>query len=510
MTSAASPTGRAHPRSRGENWSDRLYTSDTWGSSPLTRGKPARRGLEGMVRRLIPAHAGKTADTHRRCEYQAAHPRSRGENYQYHHDWYQPSGSSPLTRGKPARRGLEGMVRRLIPAHAGKTTVAALALHGNAAHPRSRGENYQAHATALQAGGSSPLTRGKRATVYRRVAGPRLIPAHAGKTYGVRDCARHGRAHPRSRGENSANWFISSVVTGSSPLTRGKPAVRQCGEGPSRLIPAHAGKTLAPIRPNEFTQAHPRSRGENGGLPGVPGMFHGSSPLTRGKLVAALVDGTDLGLIPAHAGKTASPRRRRQPTAAHPRSRGENTSRLTPSQTVVGSSPLTRGKPCHRLATRPPRRLIPAHAGKTTRRYPDRCGTSAHPRSRGENDFPPETARPRHGSSPLTRGKPGNHRLLRWEPGLIPAHAGKTGRRDSRRVRKAAHPRSRGENRPSCPWRPVREGSSPLTRGKPTANTRTESRSAAHPRSRGENVITTSAGGVNPGSSPLTRGKRRR
>ena len=121
VTSAASPTGRAHPRSRGENWSDRLYTSDTWGSSPLTRGKPARRGLEGMVRRLIPAHAGKTADTHRRCEYQAAHPRSRGENYQYHHDWYQPSGSSPLTRGKPARRGLEGMVRRLIPAHAGKT-----------------------------------------------------------------------------------------------------------------------------------------------------------------------------------------------------------------------------------------------------------------------------------------------------------------------------------------------------------------------------------------------------
>ena len=243
MTSAASPTGRAHPRSRGENWSDRLYTSDTWGSSPLTRGKPARRGLEGMVRRLIPAHAGKTADTHRRCEYQAAHPRSRGENYQYHHDWYQPSGSSPLTRGKPARRGLEGMVRRLIPAHAGKTTVAALALHGNAAHPRSRGENIRKRSKRAYTLGSSPLTRGKHGRETLAFHPARLIPAHAGKTRESLSSGTNSRAHPRSRGENSVILAGTMISCGSSPLTRGK-------------------RYIAPTRFGT-SPAHPRSRGEN-------------------------------------------------------------------------------------------------------------------------------------------------------------------------------------------------------------------------------------------------------
>ena len=51
----------------------------------------------------------------------------------------------------------------------------------------------------------------------------------------------------------------------------------------SRLIPAHAGKTLSPIRTSEFTQAHPRSRGENGGVIVYPDGYVGSSPLTRGK-----------------------------------------------------------------------------------------------------------------------------------------------------------------------------------------------------------------------------------
>ena len=304
MTSAASPTGRAHPRSRGENWSDRLYTSDTWGSSPLTRGKPARRGLEGMVRRLIPAHAGKTADTHRRCEYQAAHPRSRGENYQYHHDWYQPSGSSPLTRGKPARRGLEGMVRRLIPAHAGKTTVAALALHGNAAHPRSRGENLPVLHPSMTVDGSSPLTRGKPQRRRGRQRGHRLIPAHAGKTSLPSRWRRPARAHPRSRGENMNARFTSRATCGSSPLTRGKLLLVVISASHFGLIPAHAGKTRGGRRLRVPVAAHPRSRGENKLPRGRSRACIGSSPLTRGKLLLVVISASHFGLIPAHAGKT--------------------------------------------------------------------------------------------------------------------------------------------------------------------------------------------------------------
>ena len=70
-----------------------------------------------------------------------AHPRSRGENI-YDMGWgYRERGSSPLTRGKPrVERDLQH-VRRLIPAHAGKTSRAQAASSPFGAHPRSRGEN---------------------------------------------------------------------------------------------------------------------------------------------------------------------------------------------------------------------------------------------------------------------------------------------------------------------------------------------------------------------------------
>ena len=91
---------------------------------------------------------------------------------------------------------------------------------------------------------------------------------------------------------------------GSSPLTRGK---LECGLIPSLsagLIPAHAGKTHWEKVTGEPYPAHPRSRGENPvtGFLGVP--CRGSSPLTRGKRTRLNRGLTELGLIPAHAGKT--------------------------------------------------------------------------------------------------------------------------------------------------------------------------------------------------------------
>ena len=50
----------------------------------------------------------------------------------------------------------------------------------------------------------------------------------------------------------------------------------------------------------------------------------GSSPLTRGKPVDNLEAKRNLGLIPAHAGKTATGATRWKAWPAHPRSRGEN------------------------------------------------------------------------------------------------------------------------------------------------------------------------------------------
>ena len=177
-------------------------------------------------------------------------------------------------------------------------------------------------------------------------------------------------------------------------------------------------------------------------------MFAGSSPLTRGK--PSTLPATDhlIGLIPAHAGKTAASRGPSLLVGAHPRSRGENRDLLGLVRAFTGSSPLTRGKPWRRCPRRRAAGLIPAHAGKTPPSGPCRARGRAHPRSRGENGLRGLIRRPREGSSPLTRGKHAGACARPHSWGLIPAHAGKTGPNVASVVATAAHPRSRGENSP--------------------------------------------------------------
>ena len=173
------------------------------------------------------------------------------------------------------------------------------------------------------------------------------------------------------------------------------------------------------------------------------------------------------GLIPAHAGKTDPHRAYRPHDEAHPRSRGENLAQLSPAVASQGSSPLTRGKHVGLLRRIGPRRLIPAHAGKTETRSCSRLPRWAHPRSRGENFFGSARLKRTSGSSPLTRGKLGVSISDVGDGGLIPAHAGKTFRRCRRASPPRAHPRSRGENATRDYASACQLGSSPLTRGKP-------------------------------------------
>ena len=175
----------------------------TSGSSPLTRGKRTLAGQYGGVVGLIPAHAGKTNLGCNRCARHGAHPRSRGENARAPASPTSWRGSSPLTRGKRTGKNTLFKPPRLIPAHAGKTSPGQGRPRWCAAHPRSRGENEQGRTPFLSPLGSSPLTRGKLDDVQRGPVGPRLIPAHAGKTPTAGDPAAWHAAHPRSRGENT-------------------------------------------------------------------------------------------------------------------------------------------------------------------------------------------------------------------------------------------------------------------------------------------------------------------
>ena len=171
------------------------------------------------------------------------------------------------------------------------------------------------------------------------------------------------------------------------------------------------------------------------------------SPLTRGKLTLTHSLPLPHWLIPAHAGENVHD------------ARLEGDGR--------GLSPLTRGKPGRTPVRSTPAGLIPAHAGKTNSAglYP--ISLPAHPSSRGENSYEASVTFPRPGSSQLTRGKRSVTVPVNITARLIPAHAGKTIPGGEGRWGRGAHPRSRGENRPSAFPCYVSAGSSPLTRGKP-------------------------------------------
>ena len=274
------------------------------------------------------------------------------------------------------------------------------------AHPRSRGENRLTPPTLRSSCGSSPLTRGKPGNQSPIPFDTRLIPAHAGKTMICFSGFTRTRAHPRSRGENGVDVQVTACRPGSSPLTRGK---REIGKGAPRdpgLIPAHAGKTSSASAVSSGAGAHPRSRGENSDPAYGRALSMGSSPLTRGKREIGKGAPRDPGLIPAHAGKTSSASAVSSGAGAHPRSRGENSDPAYGRALSMGSSPLTRGKP-----------NSPASRARSL---------AAHPRSRGENLGGPHCPRRHRGSSPLTRGKLGRYRPRDRGSGLIPAHAGKT------------------------------------------------------------------------------------
>ena len=212
-----------------------------------------------------------------------------------------------------------------------------------------------------------------------------LIPAHAGKTPSGLDRGRHPRAHPRSCGENLRLYGLGALHEGSSPLMRGKLENGRTYRVVVGLIPAHAGKTRARPAPGGESRAHPRSCGENCyNTNGNKGVT-GSSPLMRGKLGWSVPSTHGRGLIPAHAGKTSRRAGRRSRRGAHPRSCGENSDPAYGRALSMGSSPLMRGKRLAVVVQEQRRGLIPAHAGKTPPRSRSPRGAWAHPRSCGEN-----------------------------------------------------------------------------------------------------------------------------
>ena len=171
-----------HPRIRGEHRFREAPRGGRRGSSPHTRGAPVGVDENCLASAIIPAYAGSTRFWCRRRPRERDHPRIRGEHQIHLNSTGDIRGSSPHTRGA-RRAGQPGALdRRIIPAYAGSTAWSSLTPRLSRDHPRIRGEHLARDVQVADEPGSSPHTRGARASYRRWRSWPRIIPAYAGST----------------------------------------------------------------------------------------------------------------------------------------------------------------------------------------------------------------------------------------------------------------------------------------------------------------------------------------
>ncbi len=171
------------------------------GSSPLVRGTvcqylPKKPGL-----RFIPARAGNSQIRHGKIITRSVHPRSCGEQVTDRVRFACSVGSSPLVRGTAHEFIVFNSDGRFIPARAGNRLCGSVLTAMSTVHPRSCGEQEMDSKRVGCSDGSSPLVRGTVQLPPRIGRNSRFIPARAGNRQQSRPCIGRTSVHPRSCGE---------------------------------------------------------------------------------------------------------------------------------------------------------------------------------------------------------------------------------------------------------------------------------------------------------------------
>ena len=436
-----------HPRACGANWSNVTVEGDPDGSSPRMRGKLAPPVVRAWARRIIPAHAGQTWCSLGYLPMLSDHPRACGANRRSPDTNRTNTGSSPRMRGKPCSFVCSFRFLRIIPAHAGQTgnRIAVRLLITD--HPRACGANVSAQLAGWPSIGSSPRMRGKpdKVQIYGEIG--RIIPAHAGQTPTSRSRTPPSADHPRACGANLVATRAPDRRLGSSPRMRGKRCKYWVPQAPRRIIPAHAGQTDRPTDRIARRRDHPRACGANLFQDSHRRRGRGSSPRMRGKQTVGGSAYDAKRIIPAHAGQTNLDMLHSvNSTPDHPRACGANRPLAGQSATKIGSSPRMRGKRPDPRCICPRTRIIPAHAGQTPISGLRTTSTSDHPRACGANTAFAPSPGAYDGSSPRMRGKPTVYEQSTAHRRIIPAHAGQTSRQTAHCRATADHPRACGAN----------------------------------------------------------------
>ena len=296
--------------------------------------------------RIIPAYAGSTAPARRRSSGRRDHPRIRGEH------------ASGAGDDRP-RSGI-------IPAYAGSTSRQWSLAAGGQDHPRIRGEHNSGAAHRVAQYGSSPHTRGAPARHDHRRSAEGIIPAYAGSTPPQPRWAWERVDHPRIRGEHSAPTGHTPLAFGSSPHTRGAPVLVHIPSATPRIIPAYAGSTRSTSRVRRsLVGSSPHTRGARH-VEVLRHLRQVDHPRIRGEHDDVTADGEHpLGIIPAYAGSTPCSWAACPWVWDHPRIRGEHEGAGERIPERCGSSPHTRGARPPPEKRPGLARIIPAYAGST-------------------------------------------------------------------------------------------------------------------------------------------------
>ena len=196
---------------------------------------------------IIPAGAGKSYRGRGDAAHVWDHPRGCGEKCRKRRPKRLLAGSSPRVRGKvPYATDRFGHIG-IIPAGAGKSDLWFLAVLLAWDHPRGCGEKPTPHRSTMALKGSSPRVRGKVLGHERRRRLFRIIPAGAGKSGGRCRCVMADGDHPRGCGEKWGSAERVATLPGSSPRVRGKDLRKSIADEAAGIIPAGAGKRATPM-----------------------------------------------------------------------------------------------------------------------------------------------------------------------------------------------------------------------------------------------------------------------
>ena len=156
-----------------------------------------------QVSGITPAYAGKRSPALFPLRSPEDHPRVCGEKKVMRGAKDKRMGSPPHVRGKAQDLTDRQPVCWITPACAGKRRCKAAFCAWFWDHPRMCGEKASHSATLFGVGGSPPHVRGKVGRTLYLVAGERITPAYAGKSFLQRTAQCRCQDHPRVCGEKT-------------------------------------------------------------------------------------------------------------------------------------------------------------------------------------------------------------------------------------------------------------------------------------------------------------------